>query len=84
MLTVQSALPKGQVALWEKHPEHPGGEVFIADEKTHLVAGTQAVLAAVARNVLVIVPEIDVPVAKDPKADSKAGGTSRSKKEAEA
>ena len=82
-LTVQSALAEGQVALWERHPAHPDGEAFIADGDQHRVAATPMVLAAVARNVLVIVPDVDVPAlepASEPTAPAKGG--SRSKKEA--
>lgn len=78
-MTVQSALPEGQVALWEKHPAHPGGEVFIADSDQHQAAATQQVLAAIARNVLVIVPEIAAP-SPPAMATAKAGGA-RTRKE---
>lgn len=87
LLTVQSALEEGQVALWEKHPAHPGGEVFIADGGQHQAAATQQVLAAIARNVLVIVPDVEVPAIEPAvpaavKTEARAGG-SRTKKEAE-
>lgn len=45
MITVKSGLPTNRVALWERHPDHPGGEVFIADEKEYQVAETAAVKA---------------------------------------
>lgn len=82
-LTVQSALEEGQVALWEKNLAHPDGEVFIADSGQHRAAATPQVLAAIARNVLVIVPEVDVPALEPaaPKTEARAGG-SRTKKEA--
>lgn len=55
LIRVKSKLTnKSQVALWEKHPDHPksdrfpeGGEVFIADDKEHQVAETPAVLLAI-------------------------------------
>lgn len=80
LLTVQSALEEGQVVLWERHPEHPDGEVFIADGGQHQAAATQQVLAAIAANVLVIVPAIDVPAQTPMKPEARPGG-SRTKKE---
>lgn len=32
-----------QVALWERHPDHPEGEVFLAGDGTFEVAATPAV-----------------------------------------
>jgi hypothetical protein len=37
------ATKPGPVALWEQHPDHPKGEVWIADDKTHEVALTSEV-----------------------------------------
>lgn len=61
MITVKSTLPPDHVALWERHPDHPGGEVYIADNDEHQVAETMAVRAALGRGVLVEVkPEMVV------------------------
>lgn len=61
MITVKSTLAPGLVALWERHPNQPGGEVFIADNETHQVAETVAVRAALGRGVLVeVAPEMVV------------------------
>jgi hypothetical protein len=43
MITVKSSLPGNQVALWERHPDHPGGEVFVAGPDEFEVAETAAV-----------------------------------------
>ena len=46
-ITVQSNLQdKARVALWEVHPDHPDGEVFIADRESHQVAETRRVREA--------------------------------------
>ena len=47
IITVKSALEDTtRVALWEVHPDHPGGEVFIAGEESHHVAETRRVREA--------------------------------------
>jgi hypothetical protein len=45
-MKVRSGLADNRVALWERHPAHPGGEVFIAGERAVDVAGTAAVQRA--------------------------------------
>ena len=67
LIHVRSALEPGRVALFERHSDHPDGEIFIADDKVHTVANTTAVLEAVARNALVVVPEPSKPVAETPR-----------------
>lgn len=72
MITVKSTLPSDHVALWERHPEHPGGEVYIADNEMHQVAETAAVRSALSRGVLVevqaarVVTETPPPPARPP------------------
>lgn len=44
MIIVKSARP-GFVAFWERHPDHPGGEAFVANRPVE-VAETPAVKAA--------------------------------------
>ena len=46
MIVVKSKLGPGLVALWEQHPDHPGGEVYIADGENHEVAETHQVRRA--------------------------------------
>ena len=45
-MIVKSNLPGNRVALWERHPDHPDGEVLIAGLDEHKVAETPAVKAA--------------------------------------
>ena len=53
-ITVKSKLTdKTRVALWEVHPDHPGGEVYIADDQAYEVAVTRRVQAALGRGWLV-------------------------------
>lgn len=52
-ITVKSALPNNDVALWEKHPNHPGQEIFVAGEAEVEVAKTPRVMRALADNRLV-------------------------------
>lgn len=53
---VLSLLAPGQVALWERSDDHPGGEVFISSTTPVLVALTPAVRDAISRGRLVLVP----------------------------
>lgn len=46
MRRVKSGLEAGRVALWERHPAHPGGEVLIAGERVYAVGDTPAVREA--------------------------------------
>lgn len=43
LLTVKSGLDDERVALWEVHPDHPEGEVYIAGELVVQVARTAEV-----------------------------------------
>ncbi len=52
-ITVKSALPNNDVALWEKHPNHPGQEIFVAGDAEVEVAKTPRVMRALADNRLV-------------------------------
>lgn len=52
-MIVKSTLPEGKVCLWERHEAHPGGEVFIADNKPHEVGDTSAVRVRIKRGDLV-------------------------------
>jgi hypothetical protein len=44
-MRVRSNLPQGRVALWERDPAHPGGEVFIAGPGEFEVGQTERVRA---------------------------------------
>lgn len=50
---VKAAKP-GRVALWERHPDHPSGEVFIHTDKPVEVAMTPAVQVRLKSGVLVL------------------------------
>lgn len=47
-IKVTSARSDGRVALWEKHPDHPTGEIFIAGDTVVEAAETARVLRAIA------------------------------------
>lgn len=68
LITVEAARDDGRVALWEKDPAHPDGEVFIASGTgRHEVARTPAVLRALAEGRLIEHPKfIGPPVAATP------------------
>lgn len=57
-IRVRSVLTDGRVALWDRHPEQPGGEVFITDAAVHEVARTQAVEQRIRDGSLVVVPDV--------------------------
>lgn len=47
MIRVKSALPDNRVALWDRNPAHPGGEVLIWGDDVREVAETEAVRNAI-------------------------------------
>jgi hypothetical protein len=60
--TVKSLLSRGLVALWERHPDHPDGEVFINDpNREYLVALTSTVREAINRGKLAEVVKTPTP-----------------------
>lgn len=65
LITVQGTNKEHKVLLWEKHPDHPKGEVFIAGEETAKVAKTPQVQRLLQSGALVEVK------AKAPAADPK-------------
>lgn len=53
VVTVRAAVVTDRVALWERHPAHPGGEAFIAGDGVAVaVAATPTVVALLAAGVL--------------------------------
>lgn len=50
---VKSANDEGRVALWERHHDHPGGEVFVKGDQVFEVAETPAVRRALRRGYIV-------------------------------
>ena len=84
MIQVRIAQPDGnQVALWERHPAHPDGEVFLVGPGTFEVAETPAVEARLRNGLLVKVEAAvaPVPVEKAEKAKPEAGGAEPGKAE---
>lgn len=70
-ITVKSNLPAGEdgstpVALWEKNPAHPDGEVFITGDKTFEVAETSEVMGALRDERLVKVEKSGKPADAKP------------------
>lgn len=61
----------GQVVLWEQHPDHPGGEIWIKGGDAPIVAGlTSLVLERLHRGLLAF----DAP-ANDPHSDDSESET---------
>lgn len=80
MITVQPgpALDPGQVALWEQHPDHPDGEVYIAaphpgeEPATHRVARTPEVALRLSNGRLAEVSRRRSAAAEDDEAETPA------------
>lgn len=69
LLTVQAARTDGRVVLWERHAEHPGGEVFIAGNGAAVpVARTAAVLGKLRAGELI---EVKAAAQAEVKAEAK-------------
>lgn len=62
---VRVARPGQTAVLWERHPDHPGKEVFLIGAGVFEVAPTPAVQARIRDGRLV---EVDRPAARPPKA----------------
>jgi len=71
-----------QVALWERHPAHPGGEVFIAGAGEFEVAATPAVEARLRNGRLVQVETSVAPASAETSetAAPEPGAASKPKK----
>lgn len=48
----------GRVALFDRHPAYPGGELFLAGDDVATVALTPAVSAAIASGALIVVEPV--------------------------
>jgi hypothetical protein len=58
LIKVKSAKPEsGEVSLWEQHPDHPGGEVWVSGEKVVEVAETSEVLKKLGAKAIVKVED---------------------------
>jgi len=70
IIKVKATNDAGRVAIWEKHPSHPNGEVFVSGNgKTVEVANTVAVRNAIRTGALV---EVQPEKAKAPVVEPKA------------
>lgn len=55
-MTIRVRANAGQrVALWERHPDHPGGEIFLKGDDTADVAETPAVRSAIGDGRLLLI-----------------------------
>ena len=62
-IKVMAAIEDGRALLWEKHPDHPNGEIFIAGNgATVEVARTIQVNAYIEQQKLVVVKEEPEPI----------------------
>lgn len=83
LITVMAASINGKVVLWEVHPEHPHGEVYISgDGRSVQVAQTPAVQAHLTRGdlVQVVVASKQVPPDDEPPPPTGAPVTKLAKK----
>lgn len=64
LIHVKSGRDDNRVALWEKHPDHPNGEAWVAGEGVVQVARTAKVLSGLKEGDLV---EADAPAEKKAK-----------------
>ncbi len=48
-----------RVALWERHPAHPSGEVFVAGDIPVTVAKTKAVISKIEKGELIVLDKIE-------------------------
>lgn len=63
-IKVRSNRDDSRVALWEQHPDHPNGEVFVAGENIVEVAETPRVKRLLAEERLVKVSAADAKAAE--------------------
>jgi len=71
-IKVKAAKKDDKVVIWETHPDHPAGEIFISgDDSTHDVAETAEVLLRIKAGTLVKVfdPSATKPAALVPDND---------------
>jgi len=59
LITVCAGLNDGRIAIWDRHPDHPGGELILAGDGSEArAARTPAVLRALADGRLVEVEAV--------------------------
>lgn len=58
-ILVKSAKDGNQVALWDRHPDHPGGEIFVSGPAVVEAAETPGVLRALAdKRIVQVQPKV--------------------------
>lgn len=62
------------VALWERSELHPGGEIFIGDDKPHEAAQTKRVCELVIEKILVVVDDAEAQIFLTEKLGAEAAG----------
>lgn len=60
LITVKSNV-ENRIALWQKHPAHPGGEVFVAGGIVATVALTDEVQTRIDNGFLIVTDEAPAP-----------------------
>ena len=72
-IKVKAAKKDGKVVIWETHPNHPTGEIFISgDDSTHDVAETAEVLLRIKAGTLVKVFDPSATKPAEPEPDNDA------------
>ena len=68
LVTVKSATDDGKVILWERHPDHPGQEAYVAGTSPVIVALTDEVQKRIKIGALVVV-QTDEPTEESASTD---------------
>lgn len=66
LITVRTKQGFSGAGLWERHPDHPGGEVFVAGSAVVQVARTPMAERQIRQGVLVVVPQAAAVAAPPP------------------
>lgn len=73
LVTVKSATDDEKVVLWERHPDHPGQEAYVAGVNPVVVALTDEVQRRIKSGALVLV-QTDEPTEESASTDEGADG----------
>lgn len=71
-ITVTSGLDNNKVALWEQHPDHPHGEIYVVGDAEVEVAETPRVFEALRDNRLI---KVEDKKSSSPSSSSKSGSS---------
>ena len=72
LIKVKAAKP-GEVALWELHKDHPGGEVYVASDTPVEVAETPEVMRRLGAGILIKLEDESKAESKPKKASETTG-----------